>query len=710
MNINQCGHLTDCSCPVELSGVAGTVMSDLKPVILSGTKTQQVQLVTQIICQRYKVVDGTIVRSGADDQKTLYGNSINISPNMKKVPPPLKKKAAFMETPPYEPPPIIRDAYRYADKMVLPQYFKQPIDWAYLYSEQDHLDPFHEEVRKRSAYFMTFGKSNGRPFRIAALDGASGQKTVNATMGYSRKTREMNPAGREALKNIEEATRRMYQCMGYGPEDLGKERCVVDFDECMTGAFFGSAAGLNPDHIEVTTVGTGEPLIITSTGKKIDMLHIDYRRVMNYLENDVEFETYWTMVPKVENFFGWDKQQNDEVWTAWKKKMRLFNIPTSTFILMEKLVSRTRMLKERMGLIAIGSKSAHGGQDRLAKHLGINRSNDFKKILVEGDLKNQDQSVHAFFVEYYMSFMLVHEDPQSVDYPIKVKILQYLVPRLIQRLTRLYSDVWVLQYGGVPSGCYNTSHMDSWIMGLYFFLFCVMQLNMCEEADKEDLDALVTAILIVVYGDDHIYNKGDERVSHYLSGFNFQSFLKAAFDVDLKEIYDGVPFLSVVDRGRIVRRGVCFLKQFSILNPHKDTYPDQPTYLPFREVNEFMIRVAYGRESEKRTEKEMALAMIGHAYGTYASNRIAYDMLYHAYVYMLSKRQYDWTSDSDLEAILASKSLKKVRAMGITLEHLRKGFPTWEQLILHNTVDVAYHQTRVEDFEHHYTTELPSEF
>jgi len=561
-NLEDCAHAHNCSCPTIISGVAGTPLASFGTHYLQGTLEEQRKKVVEMVMSRYRVVNGQIVPSMEDDMKEALYNRIAQSPNMKKVPPPIRKKADFLETPPYEPPLLVREAYKYCDKKVLPQYFKGYIDWGYLYSDLEDLDDFHNEVRKRSAYWTTFGKINGRPFRIPALQNAAGMKTINAVMGYSRNTRELNQVGKEAVRHVNEAMRRMYACMGYTPDQLGVERSVISFTEVMDSAFLGSASGLNKEAGTNKVLPTGEPIIITTTGKKIDMLQHDFDRIMDYLEKDIAFETYWTQVGKVENYFSWSKQMEDNVFAQWIQKLRLFCIPTSTFVLAEKLVSKIRMMKERGKMILIGFKWPHGGADILAKCLSIDAFNEFKKILVEGDLKNMDQTVHAYFVELYMNMMLVHETPGTLDYDLKVKLLKYLVPRMVERLTRLYSDVWVLQYGGVPSGCYNTSHMDSWIMGLYFFLFCTIQLHNAPEEDKEDLDELISQISAVFYGDDHLYNKGDSRVSFYLSGYNFQTFLKRAFDVDLKDIFDGVSFLSSVDRGRIVKRGACFLKQF----------------------------------------------------------------------------------------------------------------------------------------------------
>jgi len=182
-NINHCTHSHDCECPLKVWGKSGTPLEGFAPVRLEGTKTQQVRMLTKMLLSRYKVVDGVVIASKVDDLKDSLYNSLNYSPNMKKVPPPIPKKAVFIETPPYEPPPLIRDAYKYSDFKTLPRYFKGGIDWDYLYSDLDEVDRFHTEVRKRSAYWCTYGKKNGRPFRIAALDGAAGQKNNKCDYG-----------------------------------------------------------------------------------------------------------------------------------------------------------------------------------------------------------------------------------------------------------------------------------------------------------------------------------------------------------------------------------------------------------------------------------------------------------------------------------------------------------------------------------------------
>jgi len=691
-NVLPCPHSDRCQCPVIVKGVPDTPYALFPETRVEGTKEEQAAKIISLVNSLYRIVDGQIVPMPGDYYKTYLAARLAHSPNMQIIPPLLKDRGHMLETPSYDLPPIIRKIYQEADRRVLPRYFSKRIDFETLHSTAERVSPYLEFVRQRSAYWMTFGTINGKGFRTAALENANGIKTINAILGYSGPVKHLNPLGQQAFTHIDEAISRLYNAMGFTQETLGQERSVVDFDS-IASAYLGSSAGLNPPtKVKEGELDTGERVRISSTGKKLENLELDMQRIIDLLEDDTNsFDTYFEIVGKVENFFSWTVQKDPVKHAAWKNKMRLFYIPTSTFVLMEKIVSKVRMKKERGKVIRIGMKWAHGGADELAKSLKIDLENCMKLILVEGDLKKMDQTVKAIFTKLYMQFMLVHEDPTSTDYPIKVKILEYLIPRLVEKLVRLYGDVWVKQVGTVPSGCFNTSHMDSWVMGLYFFLFCTVQLHSCPDADRVELEQLIEEVAIVLYGDDHLYNKGEERVSHYLSAWNFQSFLKQALEVDLKDIYDGLPFVSSEDRGRIKTRGACFLKQFFVLNPYKGEYPNQPDFLPYREINEIMIRLAYGRESTTRTLKEIALACVGHAYATFASNRIAYDMILEVYRQIIAEIKTPVEQMSDLAQLLQAKSMRKLRVLGLTAEQLKQGFPTWEALIKQNEKIDGYH-------------------
>jgi len=260
----------------------------------------------------------------------------------------------------------------------------------------------------------------------------------------------------------------------------------------------------------------------------------------------------------------------------------------------------------------------------------------------------------------------------------------------------MLGELWAMQKGGVPSGCFNTSHMDSWIMALYFFLFAYYQIDKAPDEFCDELeDALVRLIFLVVYGDDHAWNKSDvDLVAFYFSGVAFQKFMKECFDVDIRELKDGIPFLSTVSGyGTIITLGLTFLKYQFILNPHVG--PRQPRYLPFRETWEFVIRALIGTKGELRGPMDVLLSSIGHAYGTYASNRNAYESLkaiYEASIQCVGPN-YKEKMREYLE-IMPEDDVRQMRRKGVTIRELLSGFPSWETLIKKNEVDLPYHVPR----------------
>jgi hypothetical protein len=235
--------------------------------------------------------------------------------------------------------------------------------------------------------------------------------------------------------------------------------------------------------------------------------------------------------------------------------------------------------------------------------------------------------------------------------------------------------------------------MDSWIVALYLFLFLAYTIAM---APPEHQDILEKAALeffgAIVYGDDHAYNKTkDPLVAKYFSGANFVIFMKTFFDVEVRNMLDGICFLSTAAHGQLLTRGLTFLKHQAVANPCKR--PGQCKYLPYRESREYFVRVAWGRENKVRTLFDVVLSTLGHAYGTYASNYDAWVGL--RYIYMHAMAKLGVASSSSLRDIienLPSDDIKDFRRKGISREELLTGFPTWRTLENKNTLDPAYHE------------------
>lgn len=268
-------------------------------------------------------------------------------------------------------------------------------------------------------------------------------------------------------------------------------------------------------------------------------------------------------------------------------------------------------------------------------------------------------------------------------------------------MTRLYGDLWGVHKGGVPSGCFNTSHMDSWIMGIYFFLFCSWQLTQCPAGDREALEKAILDSFIVIYGDDHVYNRGEGVGSTYLSGRAFADFMKRYFDVDIRDVYDGISFLTKTHRGQVSQRGACFLKHFFIENPEASKSPKQAPFIPFRETFDYIVRAVWGKEVKQRDLFDVLLSVIGHAYGTYAANHDAYIALRSIYNEIFV--ELGLTTEQTVAQMivkLGNEDLRRLRQQSLTKDDLLNGFPTWEELVRRNEWRPEEHEISTEVFDH----------
>jgi len=412
-----------------------------------------------------------------------------------------------------------------------------------------------------------------------------------------------------------------------------------------------------------------------------------------------DIPVYWVITPKSEIFYTFDKQYSDDKWQKFKDKCRVFVIPSSSFVLLERLVSKIRMLKERGPCIRIGHKWSRGGMDAIAECLGIGLENCFEALLCDGDVDKFDMRVKGFFVNLYYSSMLIHEDPRSEDYELKKRIIQQLIKSIIARVTQLFGSAWCIQRGGVPSGCYNTSHMDSWVMALYFCLFCVDQILKAPKEHKEQLERdFIDLVKLIVYGDDHVYNKGKGLSAAYFSAKLFAVFLQDCFDVELRDVRDGVPFCSRQHCGWIIGEpGMIFLRHYALINRNKSK--GQAKFLPFRETREYIARAVWGREPKNRDIVDTMLSVLGHTYGTHGSNHDAYVSLRLFYGNLQKRIVGDGSIPAqDLVDRVDLHDIRKMRQHGITVDDLRIGFPTWANLQKRNVYDRTYQDITV-DFD-----------
>lgn len=548
-------------------------------------------------------------------------------------------------------------------------------------------------LRRESRWRMAFGKINGRPVYAYARANLWPLKYLSVVLQQNKRSHLVNDRGKVVLQNLSATLAHLYRMLGV--KAFGTVSSKISIEDDLLGMYLGSSAGPNKGLVREIRVGDAK-VHITPHGKKYEMHGFDLDVFLRLVREGKDIPVYWAITPKSEIFFSFDKQWYDDKWQKFQDKCRVFVIPSSNFVILERLVSKIRMLKERGPCIRIGHRWSRGGMDSIAECLGIGLAECFESLLCDGDVDKFDMRVKAFFVNLYYSSMLIHEDPRSEDYELKKKIIKKIIKAIIARITQLFGDVWGIQRGGVPSGCYNTSHMDSWVMALYFCLFCVYQILMSPPEHKVQLEEeFIKVVKLIVYGDDHVYNKGKGLGATYFSSTLFAKFLEDCFDVELRDVRDGIPFCSREMNGWLVGEpGMIFLRHYAVINRNKTA--GQSTFLPYRETREFVSRAVWGREPKERDLVDTMLSVLGHVYGTHGSNRDAYVSLRLFYKNLV--RRIDGPLDAAADEMVNRvdrHDIRKMRQHGITVEDIKTGFPTWKNLQKRNIYDKGYQDITV---------------
>jgi len=547
-------------------------------------------------------------------------------------------------------------------------------------------------MRRKSLFHIAFGLTNGRPHAVSALDNLYPHKYADTVLKLVRQVHKAPAVNSVVWDLVDRTLDVLYHHMGTS-HHFGKLKIPVTLDDTQ-GMPLGTSAGLNRGHTRKFERPEGT-YYVNPSGKKYEILRSDFNAFIEFICGDdvPPPAVFWKILPKNEIFHSFVKQLDDEEWEKFLSKLRLFVIPSSIFVLFERCASKVRFHLERGKVIQIGHKWPHGGADRLLEVLGLTFAQIRLPVLVESDVKNFDQGVWERLVNLYHSMGMIYDDPKSPDYETRKKIHYYIIRAVLVRMTHLFGPVWGVQTGGVPSGKLNTSHCDSWIMAFWIFNYFVYQIHTAKDEHKELLEfAMLDIVRAIVYGDDNAWNKtSDPVVSSYFSGAGFVRFMRLFYDVEVRDLKDGVSFISDTSGGSIVRMGLTFLRHQFVLNPLRHR-PDQCQLLPYRETREFVVRAAWGHEARVRTPLDVMLSVMGHAYGTYASNPDAWLALKWIYYSALEA-----SGLKELEAVsaisdsLRGPDLKDIRRRGMTKEDILLGFPSWEMLVKKNSVLPGYH-------------------
>jgi hypothetical protein len=506
-------------------------------------------------------------------------------------------------------------------------------------------------------------------------------KVIKQIKKFDNPTKDLNDAAK-SIKHLQaSALNDMYDYMGvkkyFGTQKFVYDSEMFDKDNLISEASAGRLPG-PPD-----VVITGDPVrVISTNGKKVEqhslvagyaryacgMIYNGIKKVIDYaydsgyvaVKRDVTVPTSPTDKGR--------KAQMDDNW-----KVRGFFILNYFTVMMGSIWGEFRQVIERGNMIRIGQVWWHGGAQRFAEDLKA-----FSKEFVwfDGDFTGLDKSINRYLLCLYISQAGVYYDWKNIPLSsarVLKAILQYLLDSISIKVVNLYGNLWFIMYGVMPSGIFETSHGDSWIICYLFFLYvretCVRYPLMAAAIRKGLRSGF---IIFVAYGDDHVMGV-HRSLSDYINEEGYAAFCAKYFDMKIRDARRIEVFSSTLDpTGELKREGVVFLQRYFIENNGK--YDDLPNILPVRPASKIITKFAYGSTGSRTNLSDYKLATIGQAYDS-GVNPVAYQFCEHMW------NGID-VSPADLAEKIKSPDTNEelnrlFHRVGLTKTELESGFPDW---------------------------------
>lgn len=349
-----CLH-NNCDCKLTVQGHGE--LDGFKYTAKNKDKECQLAEIASRIVANYRLVAGRVLPIRSDETYHYLKTRISQDLNMKFIDPPIDIPKVPEPLVPEEPDVRIKDILKNIDRRRLPMIFKmkaKDICFDEIWYDTKVTVPslVQEIMRRRSLYWMAYGSLQGRGHHVSAMNNLYPYKLADAIVGYNRHVHKTFDKAKPVLAYIPLAINYLYNAMGI--YDFGKLESEINICD-LKDMYLGSSSGIHSGPIHLTILPDGMPVKISNNGKKAECFESDVDKLIAFLSDDENFEVFFSVSPKNENFFDRLKMLDPEAYERWVNKVRLFVIPSSTFIIAEKLISKMRMLKER-GLIMIGFK------------------------------------------------------------------------------------------------------------------------------------------------------------------------------------------------------------------------------------------------------------------------------------------------------------------------------------------------------------------
>jgi len=318
----------------------------------------------------------------------------------------------------------------------------------------------------------------------------------------------------------------------------------------------------------------------------------------------------------------------------------------------------------------------------------------------DGDISSLDTSIGAMHLVFYQMFSLVwlERDDKDPMYLLIQCIIEALAEMLAGKTVRWIED-FMLIIGFMPSGSLETSHGNSWIMIMFYWLayiFTVMAESEVSVRKRIWMYLLARRIINLFFGDDFLGGSPRDLDEISVEGFAEFIFVKYGVVMKNKNTYNSLITYHTVVGGTVLRTvytGPVYLKRQFVMSENFGLtvhHPNICPIVPWRPLMQYKWRMAVPKDRGAPVFRNLS-RLIGLAYDTIGVEPLAFYMIKFVFdiEYEMSCHAYGKQNvDRMIPELLADdrKYLLKIGMQGIP-----ERFPDYDELLHLNYMDREYH-------------------
>jgi len=549
------------------------------------------------------------------------------------------------------------------------------------------------------------GDSKG-PYSMHTLTNLYPEKMVKLVEKFNKPTRIITDPMKSLSPYFPLAYELLYYAIGTAKHFRSQTWDFNDaLDNSVNKVSKRTAAGLRAGP-RFTYKKNGISTTASVTGKKMEQLPYAINEIHKVREKFLDDPTFTpqdcaaqvTLKDEVFNKDGLPTVEADEL----HSKVRPFYILSLFQYLMASMVESFRQVVERGRVIKIGMSFWYGGALAFGMQMGYD---DPDIVFEDGDFRHLDTTLHMILLMIYVVQASIYYDIKNMtsdNAKLFSCFLRVSAERLSIKVTHLFGTIWRVVYGGMPSGAYETSHGDSWIIAFLYYLFIALVVHRHPSRRKQIMQLLkYRRIGICVYGDDHI-TFTHKHVFDIINLKLFSDFCYNYWGMTIRDIHTRPFFTKPNNRtGLVDSAGIVFLKRYFV--KREDVYTPEEiihygvtaSVLPYRPLNAVVLKYAYGKGDSKSCI-EYIVSAIGLAYDTHGTNRVAYDFCKHMYdslsldFYGNVEFEIERFMNEEVAEGRDTYVTRLMRTAGITNGDIVLGFPSWEMLARRHNYDSDY--------------------